>query len=630
MLELKSQEKKESDSDLERFSSKKDSLSKLEQSENDEDSYNEPLEFKKSRGVLLIESVKDLIKEEKGGNKVKWILIVSILILSWSVGLDLSTTKNYEVYATSYYNHHTLIATLGIATKIINAVGQLFFAKFSDVTSRPTTYAVALLLYVIGFIIIPTSSNISSYIVGNVFGNLGRSILSLINVYIVGDLTPLKWRCFGIATLSSPYIILSWFSGLIVKDILEKNWKWGYGMFTIIVPVSLLPGMISLYYYQRKAQKLGIVEEKSKRFGIKVKQDAEGWTQTLIGSFKEIDVIGLLFLATGLSLILLPLSLYRTAQDEWKNPSIVAMFVVGGIILIAFVLFEIYVAPFPCMHKLNFNRTVITEICFNIFYFMSSALRETYLSSFVWIYMDWNNRNWTYFNNIVIVSKSFFGLFVGLLHRFTHRYKYLQIIGICIEIICAGVWVSVRDGNSGTGKLVVLQIFLGLGGSMSVYSSRTAIQAAVSHQHMAVAYSILMLFSSIGSAIGSAIAAAIWNSKMPTNLRNYMPESVSDQQVFKFFSNLSALRSYPMGSEIRDSAIEAYVDTMHYLLCSSLGILFISFLVCFAQKNYYLGNGQNAIETTEDNEQAEDDRFSKFMGRLKLPESIFGKFSTTS
>lgn len=138
-------------------------------------------------------------------------------------------------------------------------------------------------------------------------------------------------------------------------------------MFTIIVPVTLIPAIASLGYYQRKASKIGIVQEKSELQGIKVYKDNSSWMQVYFSVLKEIDIIGLLLLGTSLALILLPLSLYRIAENGWKNPSIIAMFVVGGVLLISFVLFEIYFAPYPCIHKKNFNRTVTTEVIFNVF-----------------------------------------------------------------------------------------------------------------------------------------------------------------------------------------------------------------------------------------------------------------------
>lgn len=261
--------------------------------------------IKKSRGVLLMSAVKDLIKEEGLRSKAMWIIVMSIWILSWSLSLDNQTTSNYEVYATSDYGHHTLISTLGIASSIVSAVGQLCFAKFADVTSRPITYIVALLLYVIGYTIIPIGSTISSYIVGVVFGDLGRSILDLTNTFIVGDLTPLKWRCFGLGVVDSPNIINPWFAGLIVNDIATSNWRWGYGMFTILVPIALIPAITSLVYYQRKASRIGIVQEKSEIEGIHVSKEKSSRIKGL-GVLKEIDIIGLLFLGTSLALILYP------------------------------------------------------------------------------------------------------------------------------------------------------------------------------------------------------------------------------------------------------------------------------------------------------------------------------------
>ena len=572
--------------------------------------------IKKSRGVLLMSSVRDLIKEEGMRSKAMWVIVISIWILSWSLSLDNQTTSNYQVYATSDYGNHTLISTITIASSIVSAVGQLCFAKFADITSRPVTYIVALLLYVIGYVIIPTGSTISSYIVGVVFGDLGSSVLDLTNTFIVGDLTPLKWRCFGLGVVDSPNIINPWFAGLIVDQLAVSNWRWGYVMFTIIVPLSLTPAIVSIIYYQRKASKIGIVQEKSEKQGINVYKDSSSWMKIYFGVLKEIDIIGLLFLGTSLALILLPLSLYQTAEKGWRNPSIIAMFVIGGVLLISFVLFEIYFAPYPCIHKKNFNRTVITEVIFNVFYFMSSTMRKTYLSSFVLIYKDWNKRDWTYFNKSVVVSKCLFGLVAGLILRRIRHYKYLQIIGISIEIIGAGLLISITDSNTNTATLVMSQILSGMGGGLSVYSSRTAIQAAVSHQNMTMAITTLVLFSSIGSAVGSAIAAAIWNNKTPNNLRKYMPDNITDKQVEKFFGNLKLLRKYPMGSSVRQGAIDAYVDTVYYLFAPALGLLFISFLVCFFQKNYYLGDGQNAIEPEEHNNPESDETKSDFVDKF--------------
>lgn len=89
-------------------------------------------------------------------------------------------------------------------------------------------------------------------------------------------------------------------------------------MFTIIVPVALIPAIASLVYYQGRASKIGIVQEKSKLQGIKEYKDNSSWMEVYFGVLKEIDIIGLLLLGTSLALILLPLSLYRNPEMAGK------------------------------------------------------------------------------------------------------------------------------------------------------------------------------------------------------------------------------------------------------------------------------------------------------------------------
>jgi hypothetical protein len=44
-----------------------------------------------------------------------------------------------------------------------------------------------------------------------------------------------------------------------------KNWRWGFGMFAIIVPVICAPLFMLLKVQLRKAEQRGLIEEKSSR-----------------------------------------------------------------------------------------------------------------------------------------------------------------------------------------------------------------------------------------------------------------------------------------------------------------------------------------------------------------------------
>ena len=269
----------------------------------------------KTRGVTRIEVVR-----EKMSTKVIWILGLSIFLTSWVAALDATTTYNYQPYATSSFNRHSMLSTLTIANSVIGAVCKPFIAKISDLSSRPVTYFVVLLLYVIGFVITACSPNISAYVIGSVFIAVGQSGISLMNMVIIADTTTLKWRSFFTSLLSVPYLVTTWISGYIVEDIINSNWRWGYGMFAIITPVALTPAILVMAYLEHSANKAGeipigfdpLAKKKVEVTEARIRGFKVYW-ELLKVSLIEIDAFGLILLGFAFSLILLPCSLYSYA-----------------------------------------------------------------------------------------------------------------------------------------------------------------------------------------------------------------------------------------------------------------------------------------------------------------------------
>jgi hypothetical protein len=84
------------------------------------------------------------------------------------------------------------------------------------------------------------------------------------------------------------------------------------GMFAILIPVSLMPLIITLVWAELKAKKLGVVSAKTEGPNESVLQRA--WS-----TFEKLDVMGLLLIGTSVALILLPLTLSEKAKGGWNN-----------------------------------------------------------------------------------------------------------------------------------------------------------------------------------------------------------------------------------------------------------------------------------------------------------------------
>lgn len=159
----------------------------------------------------------------------------------------------------------------------------------------------------------------------------GYTGLQLLTQVIIADITTLKWRGLVSALTSSPFIINAFIGANISTAVLEhSNWRWGCksfartvfaiysrmsptdGMFAILIPASLAPLVITLYWAERKAKKLGLAPPTTEFVGATL-------TQRVWHFAEQLDLVGLVFLGTSVALILLPLTLSQTAKDGWKN-----------------------------------------------------------------------------------------------------------------------------------------------------------------------------------------------------------------------------------------------------------------------------------------------------------------------
>jgi hypothetical protein len=150
------------------------------------------------------------------------------------------------------------------------------------------------------------------------------------------------------------------------------------------------------------------------------------------------------------------------------------------------------------------------------------------------------------------------------------------------------------------------QFLSGAGSAFSSLGSQLAAQASTPHQDLALVCALLLLWSSVGGAIGEAVAGQYWGSHMPTNLRQYLPASVSDEEVTSFYEDskpllvriispllsrlsrfarcsflldptfrltrlsvtvVTLIKAYDFGSAVRNGATKAY-ESVHFLFLS--------------------------------------------------------------
>ncbi|WRT69177.1 uncharacterized protein IL334_006161 [Kwoniella shivajii] len=531
-----------------------------------------------------------------------WLLWGSIALIANVYALQGSTTSTYLSFATSAFKSHALLGTIGVVTSIMTAVMRPFEAKIADLVSRPAALTMSVLFYCLGYITVAASKNVTDVAAGEVLYTIGTTGITAIMSILLADITSLQWRGLASGLYSAPYIYTAFIAGYITSGInaySDNGWRWGFGMFVIMIPVLMAPAIGVLFWADSKAKRLGALSLAASSYTRRYTLGQEdgpkkSFTQSFVHWCVIIDVVGLLLMAFAWAMLLLPFTLYASAKNHWKNPSLIAMFVIGGILMIAFTVWELKFAKHPIMPKRILNRSLICSCVIDFSYYLSGYIHSTYYLSWVYVVVDWSARDYAFFSNITTVGLCLFGVAAGLIQRYTHRYKYLQVTGLCLRIIGqAIVYVQTRHTYRSAGLMVMGPVIISMGGACSVVGSQVAAQASVPHQDMALAMALLALWTRIGGAIGGAISAAIWTNQLPKHLQANLGQYLNQTQLTNIYGSIQVARAQKLHREL---IIKSYLDTAWYLEVPTLILCVVPLIAGLLTTNFFLGENHNAIE----------------------------------
>lgn len=93
----------------------------------------------------------------------------------------------------------------------------------------------------------------------------------------------------------------------------DNNWRWGYGMYAIIVPFVMLPAIFVLLWLDHRAHKQGLLdlasdrananEYEEKQVDVQPSAPKAPFVQRLMHILAELDAFGLLLLGFGWALV---------------------------------------------------------------------------------------------------------------------------------------------------------------------------------------------------------------------------------------------------------------------------------------------------------------------------------------
>ncbi|CAI6081822.1 unnamed protein product [Clonostachys chloroleuca] len=426
-----------------------------------------------------------------------WLIYVVIAIQS-------NVQRSLNPYVTSAFKLHSLTATIGIVSSIIGGLCYIPQSNILDTWGRPQGLEVTVFFWIIGFGMTAGCNNVETYAAAQVFSSIGAT-------------------------------------GSLLKG---AGWRWGMGLWAIVCRVAVLPLAGLLWWNQRNAEKLGVIQKPEYNLtwaGVK---------NYLI----EVDIVGCVLLAGGMALFLLPFSLYSYQANEWRSPMIICMMVFGLLLLVSFVLYERYVAPvtFIPFHLLMGRTVFLTSIMF-IFIYFNSNLRGSYFSSMLQVVWELNVAEAGYVNSAHRVTQFLWGIAVGFIIHWPGRFKWVQLsLGVPLMMLAVGLMYHFHTDQAAVGLIVMTQIFAGASSGAVVICGEMA------------------MMSPMGGAVGGTVSAAIWTGVFPKNLKEYLPEGAN---IAPIYGDLKVQIGYVSGSPERLAIKRAYADSQKLMFTTSLCLL---------------------------------------------------------
>ncbi|KAF3924413.1 hypothetical protein AA313_de0206836 [Arthrobotrys entomopaga] len=467
---------------------------------------------------------------------------------------------------------------------VMSGATYLPVAKILDLWGRPQGFFIMASMATLGLVLMAVTSSVQTFCAAQVFYSIGFTGMIFCVDVITADTSSLKDRGLAFAFTSSPYIITALAGPAAAEGFYEDiSWRWAFGCFAIILPFVAIPMFVTLLVNETRAKKRGLlIREPS---GRTILQSI--WHYTI-----EFDAIGVILIAAGLVLFLLPFSIAGSTADDWRSPSIIAMLVVGVVLLLIFGITERYFSPKPFIpFNLLVSGTILGSCLIDATYQVAYYCWGSYFTSYLQVVNGLTITQAGWVSGIFDIIAGCWLLFIGFVIRKTGYFKWLMLCAVPLYTLGVGLMIYFRQPHTNVGFIIMCQVMIAFAGATIILCIQVAVMAVAKHGEIAAVLAMLGVFGNMGGAIGNSISGAIWTHTLPEALQSLLPDDYKDQWE-DIYDDLDMQLSFEMGDPVREAIIQAYGMAQKRMLIAGTAIMAFAFIGMLLIKNVRVNSQQ--------------------------------------
>jgi len=414
------------------------------------------------------------------------------------------------------------------------------YGKLADLFGRRKMYLIGLTIFLIGSLLCGFATTMMELVLYRGVQGLGAGALMPLSMTIAADIFPPERRGKFMGLFGTVFAISSIFGPTLGGALVDYvHWSW---IFFINLPL----GLMAILFI---------------RIGLTDNRTAEGK--------RAIDWLGAITLTSAIISILLALVLGDPSQNT-SYTSIIALFVLGGLLLVAFVFIESR-AQEPII-PLHLFRIRVISFGSMIGFCMSAAMfgAIAYIPLFVQGVIGVSPAMAGYILTPLMLSTVVTSTTSG---RMMQRFSYRTIlVGSLITMMTGFGLMASMDVHTSITEIMVYMIITGLGMGAVYPTLGTAAAGAVDWNHRGVATSSSQFFRSIGGTIGVSILGSMLTERMTAGLGKLRTElSTASDGTLSLLANPQTL----LDQEIRSSLPHDALLSFQRVFSQALHDLFI-------------------------------------------------------
>ncbi|KAF8178201.1 major facilitator superfamily domain-containing protein [Mycena galopus ATCC 62051] len=509
----------------------------------------------------------------------KWRLELSaaLFIPIFLETLDYTVVATAQPRVASIFNRLDLQSYIGTAYLLTSAVFLPVFAQLADIFGRHATLQLALFLFMIGSAISTGAVSMIMLLVGRGLAGVGAAGLLASVRTIVADARSLddnNWQ----QTLMFILFAAGFSVGPVIGGyLLDTSFRWIFG---INLPACAVAIVLCFLFLRGKVQSgqaaSNLPSNPSSTSAVKAK----------LHSLGRMDWLGaILFIAGG---ILILLALNWGSTNGWKSARVIACFVVGGVLMIIFILWEnvlqsqVESGAGTASHMSKSGPMIPVEV------FKSFDNCAVQYGSFV-------------SGMVMLVMFYFVAIFMTIVYQLSATQAGIQLVffapglgaGSVIAIILIGsirqpriplffgavtmcVALALLQMAMATGKKSEVNGFMAMAGAgVGMTFGPLGIQARFtqSEDKIAAVTGLTLFFRSLGGTVGLAQCAAVLSSRVTAFLASAVKSGAIPAQYISSIAdaniNLNSLNSIDgLPDEIQELVRSAFRDGSRWAMIS--------------------------------------------------------------